>query len=339
MWPGAMDDFIAAGGLVRLSSFPDFNEYLTKRIPENLLNSFRSYDGHFYQLPWKTNPVMVVYNKDLFEEAGVKAPLRTYSEYLAAAEKLTLDKDGDGKVDQWMAYRNVKPIWWQRLFDFYPLYIAASGGKTLFKKDGTIDFNNIHSLQVVEFLSTAYAKKYFPITDFQGDKFLAGQLATQFTGPYFVAYIKQYKDMRLGVMPVPVPDNHSGDTYTLGDFKNISIFSNTKYPNHAWTFAKTLISKKTDLRLLQITSQIPVRKNLTTDTLFTPYFEKNPELLPFAEQSIYTRGVDGVSDLKEILDIISQEYESSVIYDYSTPEVAVKTAAERVSVIMKWNRK
>ena len=85
--------------------------------------------------------------------------------------------------------------------------------------------------------------------------------------------------------------------------------------------------------------QIPVRKNLTTDTLFTPYFEKNPELLPFAEQSIYTRGVDGVSDLKEILDIISQEYESSVIYDYSTPEVAVKTAAERVSVIMKWNRK
>jgi multiple sugar transport system substrate-binding protein len=58
----------------------------------------------------------------------------------------------------------------------------------------------------------------------------------------------------------------------------------------------------------------------------------------FARQALYTRGVDGISDLKEILDIISQEYESSVIYQKISTEEAVKRAGERVRVVMEWNR-
>jgi multiple sugar transport system substrate-binding protein len=339
MWPGAMDDFIASGGLVRLDQFSDFEEYIMARVPENLLSSFQANDGHYYQLPWKTNPTMIVYNKGLFKKAGVNAPLKTYSEFLAAAEKLTIDKDGDGKIDQWMNYRDIKPIWWQRLFDFYPFYIGASGGGTLFKKN-IINFNNSHSVEVFDFFRTLYEKKYMPVTDFQGNQFLTQALATQITGPYFIGFLKQYKDENLdfGVMPIPVPDDYKGPVYSLGDFKNISVFSTTKYPEQAWKFAKYLISAKADLRLLQVTGQIPVRKNLISDSLYAPYFEKEPEMVAFAEQSAYTRGVDGVSDLREILDIISQEYESSVIYQITPVDQAVKRASERVKVIMDWNR-
>ncbi len=340
MWPGAMDEFIASGGLVRLDRFPDFMDYVGARVPGRLLSGFRARDGYYYQLPWKTNPVMIVYNKKLFSEAGVSAPLKTYREYLAAAAKLTRDRDGDGKPDQWMSYRDVKPIWWQRLFDYYPFYIAASGGKTLFNGN-SVDFNNNASTEVFRFFRTLYEKKYMPITQFQGDKFLSGQLATLITGPYFISYLKQYKtdDFQFGVMPIPLPDNHKGPVYTLGDYKNISIFSTTKYPRQAWEFAKYLISAKADLRLLQLASQIPVRKGLTTDSLFAAYFNREPAMAHFARQSLYTRGVDGMADLKEILDIISQEYESSVIYRVKTPRRAVRDASERVKVIMKWNRK
>lgn len=340
MWPGAMDDFISSGGLVRLDQFPDFKEYITARVPENLLSTFQAKDGHYYQLPWKTNPTMIVYNKGLFKKAGVKAPLKTYSEFLAAAAKLTLDKDGDGRTDQWMIYRNIKPIWWQRLFDYYPFYIGASGGKTLFNKN-VINFNNNHSVEVFDFFRTLYKKKYMPITEFQGDHFLSQALATQITGPYFIAYLKQYKDESLdfGVMPIPVPDSYKGPVYSLGDFKNISIFSTTKYPKQAWQFAKYLISDRADLRLLQIAGQLPVRKNIITDSLYAPYFENEPEMVAFARQSFYTRGVDGVSDLREILDIISQEYERSVVYQITSADQAIKRASERVKVIMEWNRK
>ena len=139
-------------------------------------------------------------------------------------------------------------------------------------------------------------------------------------------------------MPIPVPDNYKGPVYSLGDYKNISIFSTTKYPRQAWQFSKTLISRKADLRLLELASQVPVRKNLLSDSLFKPYFDKEPEMSAFARQALYTRGVDGISDLKEILDIISQEYESSVIYQKISTEEAVKRAGERVRVVMEWNR-
>ncbi|HCK99681.1 MAG TPA: ABC transporter substrate-binding protein, partial [Candidatus Marinimicrobia bacterium] len=58
MWPGAMDDFIASGGLVSLDQFPDFVDYISGRVPADLLETFRAVDGHFYQIPWKTNPIM-----------------------------------------------------------------------------------------------------------------------------------------------------------------------------------------------------------------------------------------------------------------------------------------
>jgi multiple sugar transport system substrate-binding protein len=52
-------------------------------------------------------------------------------------------------------------------------------------------------------------------------------------------------------------------------------------------------------------------------------------MVKFAEQAPYTRGVDGASDLKEIFDGISQEYEACAVFGLKRPEQAVKDAAER----------
>jgi multiple sugar transport system substrate-binding protein len=338
MWPGAMDDFIVSGGLVRLDTFPDFWQIIDARVPRDLLESFKAPDGNYYQLPWKTNPIMMVYNKVLFTEAGIQAPLPTYSDFLNAAKKIVRDDNGDGIMDQWMVYRNIRSLWWQRLFDYFPLYIGASGGLTLFDKKNII-FNNDASVKVFEFLRELYDKGYSPLTEFQGDQFLNGRLATQITGPWMIAYIEKFKTpgFEFGIMPLPLPDNYSGKHYTYGDHKNISVFSTTKYPNEAWAFTKTLISAYADLKLLELCTQIPIRKTLTTDSLYHNYFNENPMLLKFAEQAPYTRGVDGVSDLKEILDGISQEYEACVLYGKTSPEQAIENAAERARVIMEWN--
>ncbi|MCC7438903.1 MAG: sugar ABC transporter substrate-binding protein [Armatimonadetes bacterium] len=45
----------------------------------------------------------LLYNKDLFDAAGLRYPdsTWTYDTLLAAAQKLTVDKDGDGKPEQW----------------------------------------------------------------------------------------------------------------------------------------------------------------------------------------------------------------------------------------------
>lgn len=45
-----------------------------------------------------TNPQVLIYRKDLFEKHGIKVP-ENWQELEAAAKKLTLDTDGDGKTD------------------------------------------------------------------------------------------------------------------------------------------------------------------------------------------------------------------------------------------------
>jgi multiple sugar transport system substrate-binding protein len=339
IWPGALHEYTQAGGLIALDSFRDFDSVATSRTPRELLKTFGSSDGHFYQLPWKTNPVMMFYNVRLLKEAGVNEVPATYSAYLAAGQRVTRDTNGDGQIDVWMGERDVRPIWWQRLFDFYPFYIAASGGRTLFA-DQQIAFENDAAVDVFGFFQACYGRHYFPRTFFQGgDPFFLELKATHFAGPWQVAAIQKFAPtVQFGVAPLPVPDNHQGPVYTSGDFKNIAIFGNTRHRAEAWEFVKFLVSPEHDLLLLEISNQIPVRGDLLDNPLFADYFRRNPVMVSFARQAPYTRGMDSAPDLKEIFDAIAQEYEISAVFGRKTPADAIHDAAQRVRSIVEWNK-
>ena len=96
-----------------------------------------------------------------------------------------------------------------------------------------------------------------------------------------------------------------------------------------------MISRENDLKLLEITSQIPRRKNIFSDSLFQPYFQDNPQMVPFAKQAKFVRGTDICPQLKEIFDVISQEYEACVIYGIKSPEQAIKDAAKASQILLQ----
>ncbi len=61
------------------------------------------YDDRYYGLPWIAQPVVMYYNRALFDEAGLDYPTMewTWDEFQQAAAELTRDVDGDGANDQW----------------------------------------------------------------------------------------------------------------------------------------------------------------------------------------------------------------------------------------------
>jgi len=339
IWPGIINDFIRADGLVALDSFDDFHEIITERVPEDVIRSVTAKDGSIYQIPWKTNPIMMQYNVKMFRDAGIDSFPKTYSEFLEAAEKITKDVDGDGNTDQWMGYRDIRPIWWQRYYDFYTAYITASGGRTLFES-GTIAIDKKAAIEVFNFFKQLYDNGYFPRSTLQGNAFMFSRIATEFTGPWNIAFLDKNapESLEYDYAPVPVPDDYSGPTFTYGDHKNIAVFSNTKYPEESWEFVKFLITKEADYKLLTVANQIPVRKGLDTDTTFSNYLDKRPKLARFAKQAAYTRGVDGVKDLKEILDAVSRYYERTSVYGVLSPEKATEEMIEAIEVIREWNK-
>src|SRR6476661_3795948 len=65
--PAAVPQFQKQGGLVALDSFPDGAAYVSARTGA-AAGQYASADGKFYQLPWKSNPVMIFYNKDIMKK-------------------------------------------------------------------------------------------------------------------------------------------------------------------------------------------------------------------------------------------------------------------------------
>jgi len=339
IWPGVVSAFIKAGGVLALDSFADFDSLLQSRVPPTLHDRFKAEDGHFYQLPWKSNPILMQYNVRLFEEAGFATPPRTYSEFLTAAERISKDLNGDGRFDRWIGYRNIQPIWHERFFDYYSFYLGGTHGSPLFE-NGEVAIDTLTSNAVFEFFGELYRRNFFPKTKFQGNAFVSEQIATEFVGPWNIAWLQENAppDLEYAYAPLPVPDGLQGDVHTYGDYKNITIFSNTKYPKETWAFAKYLVSKDADLLLLELATQIPIRRNLTHDSLFTAFFLENPKLIPFADQVPLTTGVEGVPGFAELLDAIAQQFEAASVYGIRSPSEATRRAIARIRVIQEWNK-
>lgn len=338
IWPGIVNEFIRAQGVLPLDSFPSFDSLMQSRVPADMVERFRASDGRVYQIPWKSNPILMQYNVGMFREAGYEAPPRTYEAFLEAAKKITADLDGDGHYDRWIGYRDIQPIWYQRFFDYYAFYIAASGGETLFDA-GDLRLNDAVSNQVFGFFRDLYVDGHFPRTKFQGNAFVRRRIATEFVGPWNIAWLADNapSDLEYAYAPLPVPADHTGPVYTYGDYKNIAIFANTEHPEAAWRFATYLVTKEADLLLLEQATQIPIRANLVTDSTFAAFFARNPKLIPFAEQVMRTRGVEDVEGFPELLDAIAQQFEAASVYGAHSPEEATRRARERIRVLLEWN--
>lgn len=336
MWQGDVEDYARAGVLVALDTLDGFLNFLYHRCDSLVVDEITSSDGHIYQIPWKANPIMMLYNRDMFRKVGADIPPGDYDAFLHIASKMTQDLDGDGYTDQWMGTTEVAPIWWQRFFNFLPLYIAASGGGSLLK-NGKASFDNQYAIEVFEFLRKIYLQGYFPKEQSKSkrDLFLTSDIAMKFTGPWDIMQIKRFApdSLSYAYVTIPTPQPSDKPKYTYCDPKNIVLFNSCKNPQLAWRFLQTMLSDTADLRFLEVSRQLPRRKDLQTNELFIDFFKQNPELQAFQKQSRYLKGVDSSPHMKEVLDLISQEYELCVVYNRKTAEEAIRDAADAVNLL------
>ncbi|MEP6713539.1 MAG: extracellular solute-binding protein [Ferruginibacter sp.] len=339
MWQGNVEMYAHAGVLIPLDTLKGFIEFIKERCDTNVIKEITSSDGHIYQVPWKVNPIMTIYNKKLFVENNINNLPTTYSAYLQAAN--TFKKNNQqASLQKRFGYTAVKAIWYERLFNFYTLYLAASNGAPLIVNNKAA-FNNKYAVQVFRFLQTLYTNDYFSRenTAASSDPFVIQTIATKWTGPWEISYLNNIPTRGFDFdyfLPI-VPDDHTGPVYTYADPKNIVMFNTCSNPQAAWEFIKTLTNKNGDLQLLQTTGQLPRRKNLDSDPFYAAYFNQNPMMVPFAKEIPYVKGIDNCEVIVEVLDIISQEYEASVIYGKKTPEKAIADAEGAVNVLLGKN--
>src|SRR6476620_6711423 len=221
--PAAVPQFQKQGGLVALDEFSGAKDYIEARSG-SAADQYQSPDGKFYQIPWKQNPVMIFYNKDLFKKAGLNPDhpqLSTYADFMAASKKIV--DSGASPSAIWPAPTSE---FFQSWFDFYPLYAAETGGTQLVE-NGKATFNSDAGKKVANFWSSMYSEGLAPKETYSGDSFADGKAAMAVVGPWAVSVYG--KKVNWGVAPVPTSTGKSPDQiHTFSDAKNISVYSACK---------------------------------------------------------------------------------------------------------------
>jgi multiple sugar transport system substrate-binding protein len=323
--PAAVPQFQKQGGLVALDSFSDGTSYLTERVGARA-DQYKSPDGKFYQMPWKTNPVMIFYNKKVFQKAGLdadKPPLATYDEFLAASRTL-VDKGGV-KAAIWPAPDSQ---FFQSWFDFYPLFIAETGKQLVV--DGQPQFNTPEGVAVGELWKRMYADGLAQKELYQGDAFGDQKSAMSIVGPWAIAVYGDKVDW--GVAPLPTSGGKDpAQIQTFSDTKSIGMYSSCQNRATAWEFLKFATSQEQDGKLLEITGQMPMRDDLPT--LYADYFKEHPDYETFAAQAARTVEVPNVPNSVEIWQTFRDAYTEAVIFGRGDLQGAFDQAAEKVKTL------
>jgi multiple sugar transport system substrate-binding protein len=323
--PAAVPQFQTQGGLVALDSFSEGASYIQARTGPRA-DQYKSPDGKFYQMPWKTNPVMIFYNKDVFAKAGLDTknpPLKTYDEFLATSKTL-VDKGGV-KAAIWPAPSSE---FYQSWFDFYPLFIAETGKQLV--QNGEPQFAGPEGVAVGEFWKQLYDQGLAQREQYNGDAFADKKAAMATVGPWAIAV---YGDkVKWGVVPVPTKDGKDpSQIQTFSDEKSSAMYSSCKNRATAWDFLKFATSSDADGKLLEMTGQMPMRTDIPT--AYPAYFKSHPEYTLFAEQAARTVEVPNVPNSVEIWQTFRDAYSQAVIFGKADVQSAFNQAADKIKTL------
>jgi multiple sugar transport system substrate-binding protein len=324
--PAAVPQFQRQGGLVSLDSFEDGADYVTARTGD-AAEQYRSSDGGLYQMPWKANPVMIIYNKAVFEAAGIdpeNPPLATYDEFLETSR--TLVESGEVTAAIWPS---PTAEFFQPWFDFYPVFIAETGQQLV--EDGAATFASEGGFAVANFWRTMYEEGLSPQEAYNGDAFADAESAMSIVGPWAIPVYGE--DVEWGVVPVPTSaGTPPEEIFTFSDEKSIGMFTACENQATAWDLLKFATSEEQDGALLEATGQMPMRVDLVGT--YPDYFEANPDHVVFAEQAGRTVEVPNVANSIEVWQTFRDAWSESVIFGDSDPQEALTEAAATIDELV-----
>jgi multiple sugar transport system substrate-binding protein len=218
----------------------------------------------------------------------------------------------------------------QPWFDYYPLFIAQTGGKQ-FVENKQPQFDSGDGLAVANFWHQMYTSNLAPKEAAQGDAFATAQAAMAIVGPWAIA---QYAGkVNWGAVPVPTKSGaDASQIHTFSDEKSIGMYSSCKNRGTAWDFIKFTTSKASDGQLLQITGQMPMRTDLPGT--YGSYFQSHPEYKLFADQAARTVDVPNVANSVEMWQDFRTAYSKSVIFGNQSVDQAFKAAADQIKTLV-----
>lgn len=233
------------------------------------------YNGKLYIAPWGSIPTGIVYRADIFEEAGLEPP-KTFDEVAEVFSQVTVDKDGDGKIDQYglalIASNNASASG-----RFIPM-LRNCGATELYTKDGvlTTEINSPGGIAILDyFYQWANVDKITPpgageIDHAAAINLLATEVAVAtFSGPHTIgSVVAQNPALEGKFAGAPMPTLNAGDkSLATGNVNGVSISATSDKKEQAADYIKYLTSTESFIKYNAKTNRVPPLKSQAAEVV------------------------------------------------------------------------
>lgn len=226
----------------KLEQLDDLTEYddtfSYDNYPEGITKLF-TFDEAHYGVPKDKDCVILVYNKEIFDNAGVPYPDETWTweDLKEAAEKLT---DKENGIYGFNAYNNSQEGWGNFLYQ--------NGGSIIDEENNVSGLDNPASIEAMEFYMELF-DNCSPSPEMQAETdyltmFATGTVAMQPQGNWQMNYYTDNENMKDKVAIAPLPAANDGTRATQSNGIALSIPKNCKNMDAAKKFVAYASSQK-----------------------------------------------------------------------------------------------
>ena len=268
---------------------------------------------------------VMAYNEKLLAEAGVEVPT-TYDEFLAAARTLTVDKDGDGIIDQFgTAHQTTAGN--QYLAEMLNYILDAGAYWT--DSEGKPAMNTPEMIEGLTRWKTILTEGLTPMDMGSGETrqlFNEERIAMRVDGPWIYGVMRGadpevLEHLKLAPPPFSPPVGGSSNVITMP-----SDISQDK-KELVWDFIEIVTSEKFQKLFAEEGASPAPRPGAVTDAVYdtVPHFD----LLIETQQAAAAAGVDRIPlgleiQFNEFAKIVRTEMQRMVIEDLDPAEVAAR---------------
>ncbi len=326
---GWVPTFAEKGWLVPLSEdIKGWDGY--DQIWENLWPTV-TYKDEYYGLPWYTDCRLLLYNKTMFEKAGLdpENPPETWEEFLYAAMKMTDSKNRIYGYGVSGSKSEVNTLG-------YMMFLYAAGGKLLSDDYSKAEFNTPEGLRALKFytdLATEYKVSPNALTYGEDDyrnMMAQNRVAMAIGGPWSFPLIETANPAITGNYSVALHPYGSTPASVLGGWALVIPTSSPK-KSEAWELAKYLTSYNTWMQWIESKGgPMPVRKDVCMDApkLKDPKWQVIFDAFPYA---VCRAPIPQWPQVSEQIQKMVQD----VLLGNASPEEAIKTAESKINEVLK----
>ena len=275
------------------------------------------------------NHLALVYNRNLIDR-----PPTTTDEMVDMAVKATIDKDSNGKIDQY-------GLVWNFVEPFFAVPFLTGHGAWVFDDSGqpVPDLDTPECVAALEFIASLQNEhKVLPANcDYETADalFKSGAAAMIINGDWSWGDYLDNPNIDAAIAPLPIVSSTGIPMGPMVATKgySLNVHAKGKQADSAMEFVTFMTSEETQRNFMTKLKILPSRKSLLDD----PLLKSDSTLIASAQQMKNGRAMPVVSELRAIWDSMRPEYQALMAGDQSAPDAARNMQANALLTIQRLN--